>query len=76
MSTIRAIFDGKVFVPRGPVNLAADTVVELQYDTPESPSSAPATAKHPTRRRGMFKNDQFWMSPDFDRTPDDFKDYM
>lgn len=29
--TIKARFDGKVFVPEDPVNLSMDTLVELQY---------------------------------------------
>jgi hypothetical protein len=29
--TVKARFDGKVFVPEEPVSLSADTVVELRY---------------------------------------------
>lgn len=38
MSTVRARFDGKVFVPENPVYLPIGEVVEVQYSNPSQPA--------------------------------------
>ena len=42
MITVKARFDGRVFIPEEPVDLPAETVLEIAFAAPTSRESAPA----------------------------------
>ena len=42
MITVKARFDGRVFIPQEPVDLPAETVLEIAFAAPTARGSAPA----------------------------------
>lgn len=68
MATIKAHFDGKVFVPDEPVDLPKDQPVVVQPD-PAAPR------QYKKRWLGRFPG-QIKMAEDFDAPLEEFKDYM
>jgi hypothetical protein len=73
MPTVKAHFDGKVFVPDEPVDLEPGTPTEVVIpDTIESAASKPSD--HP-RLAGWLQG-KAWIAPDFDAPLEDFREYM
>jgi hypothetical protein len=56
MVTIRATFDGRVFVPEEPVNLPVGYVVEILIPSLEEESGEKPLAEHPERRNDLPAN--------------------
>jgi hypothetical protein len=44
MTVVKARFDGRVFVPEGPVDLPVGQVLEIVVDRPAAPAAPPLTA--------------------------------
>lgn len=71
MVTVKAHFDGKVFVPDEPVeslSLRPGTQADVHVNTDAVPQ--------PERVFGSGKGSVLYMAPDFDEPLEDFKDYM
>lgn len=81
MSSLRARFDGKVFVPVTAVDLLPGTEVEVSVPEKTSPLGTkedglalPTDGLQRKRRAGMAKGAVLWMAPDFADPVDDFED--
>ncbi len=71
MTTIKAHFDGKIFVPDEPVDLSPDQAVLLRVEpAPRFPPPRPDRPKMVGAARGRFI-----MSHDWDAPLDDFQPY-
>ena len=61
MLTLKARFDGRVFIPEGPVHLPADTEVEIAV----APAASSAPATRPPLAQLVELLDQFPSDPDW-----------
>ena len=68
-TTLRARFDGKVFVPETPVELQADTLVELTFSSSPSPPALPRETDEPPLMRLYEMIKDLPVNPD---SPGDF----
>lgn len=74
--TLTLLYDGKTFVAKEPVDIPPNSEVTVDVISSHPVQEPAKPRKHPRRRAGMAKGTVLYMSPDFDKPLDDFKDYM
>jgi hypothetical protein len=76
MATLTLFYDGKSFVAKEPVDLPPNSEVTVDVIASNPVGEPVKSLRYPKRKFGMGKGTVLYMSPDFDKPLEDFKDYM